>query len=852
MLKTGHSSMASEPTVKSRSIKFSDPFAAKPRAPFVANRLATTRSIPPLKSVRRSNTVAVGPARFPRPARGSTVKIEEHAIVGKATPGAQFEMVSPPRSPTNTSPSKGSRLPLRAKSAEPSNRMDRTATLTRGLRRRQHCVGVHRPDAAVASESRSSMIPTRRETAVMGWAESQATFKALTSSRPQRNSGRGRLPSAWTSGVASQRPSLDWRSSSPAVPPDSVAEAERRRTNSEPEVKFESPSYPQLTPEERIVLVRKLRALLKCAGIDDQALDTWEKSPVQEAPAGNPGGVFGRSIKESSPYASCQVVLGEHSHNLPICVFASVEEICRRGVAASGLFLVSPPLNKRTVEKLTCRFDQGPSYGVGVSLAKEDTSNICALLKLYLRALPEAVLSHSLWSIIQQLTLVHNNDVTVTPVQVAAIQAILHLQHPTSFSLLVYLFAFLHQLVLHGSQNGLTIPTLAGIFGPTIFSPRKANAVRTGCSINPSPENQVLVKTFQSAHDVAEGTRVMTWVLEHWDGIATGLLSLDIVHGSEKDIPAWEASWLKGSLAMFRGDSDGQYSEGARIDESVDPTLDNLVELHFPEAITVDRVPVHEVCNSIVEIPPPHSTRASSPATFWSQETGPNPTAVSRTASLETAKPTLEPVFVQELRRRMITQEAELASLRQELALIRSRFVFPLPPNDMLQNIQGNSQTDKSDVVNIDTDEDTMPTPRPPSGPHCAEFPTMSELIDSKPVTPLFHKIWIDHMLENKSAATTDPTLPMDDAKSEETSSSSTSDSGVDTPPNEPAQGFLFVANPDPTSEEYVEMGSHAGKLQELLTARDALRSALAAMDPVRAQLKAVEEELEHRNETIL
>ncbi|KAL5638906.1 hypothetical protein ACGC1H_003313 [Rhizoctonia solani] len=763
-------------------------------------------------------------------------------------------MVSPPRSPTNTSPSKGSRLPLRAKSAEPSNQMNRNLTLTRGLRRRQPYVSVYRPDAAVASESRSSMIPTRRETAVMDWAESQATFKALTSSRPQRNSGRGRLPSAWTSGGASQKPDLDRRFTSPTIP-HSGAETERRRANSEPEVKLEPPTYPQLTSEERIVLVRKLRALLKCAGIDDQALETWENSPVQESPADNPGGVFGRSVKESSPYASCQVVLGEHSHNLPICVFASVEEICRRDIAAPGLFLVAPPLNERTVEKLTRRFNQGPSYGVGVSLAKEDTSNICALLNLYLRALPETVLSHSLWPIIQQLTLVHNNGVKTTSAQVAAIQAILHLQHSTNFSLLVYLFAFLHQLVLHGSQNGLTISTLAGIFGPALFSPRKSNAVRTGFLINPSPESQVLVKTFQSAHDVAEGTRVMTWVLEHWDGIATGLLSLDIVHGSEKDIPAWEASLLKGSLAMFRGDSDGQYSEGLPIDETVDSALDNLVELHFPEAITVDRVPVHEVCNSIVVlgVPPPHSTRASSPATFWSQETGPNPTAVSRTTSLETAKTILEPEFVQELRRRMDIQEAELASLRQELALIRSRFVFPLPPNDMLQDIQGNSQTDRQ--VNTDTDEDTMPTPRPPPGPQCAEFPTVSELIDSldsKPVTPLFHKTWIDNILENKSVATTDPTSPMDDAKSEETPSSSTSDSGVDTPPNEPAQGFLFVANPDPTLEEGVELRSHVGKLQELLTARDALRSALAAMGPVRVQLKAVEEELEHRSETIL
>ncbi|CAE6449945.1 unnamed protein product [Rhizoctonia solani] len=378
--------------------------------------------------------------------------------------------------------------------------------------------------------------------------------------------------------------------------------------------------------------------------------------------------------------------------------------------------------------------------------------------------------------------------------------------------------------------------------------------------MSPPPETQVLVKTFQSAWDVAEGTRVMSWVLEHWDGIATGLLSLDIVHGSERDIPAWEASLLKGPLVMFRGDSDGQYSEVPSIDEIVDPALDNLVQFSFTEAISVDRVPVHKVRNNLVEaaqVPRPHSTRASSPATFWSQETGPNPSVVSRTASLEMAKATLESVYVQELRRRMDAQEAEVTTLRQELALIRSRFVFPLPPSDVPQEIKGNAQTDNPDVVTADMDEDTMPTPRPPSGSQCPELLTMDQLIDSldsKPVTPLFHKTLTDNILDNESEGPrTYPISPTDSAeRSGGTSgSSATSDSGLDTPPNELVQGALYVVNPDSASEKDVESANDASKLQELLTARDALRSALAAMDPVRAQLKVVEEELEHRSENI-
>ncbi|KAF8734426.1 GTPase activator, partial [Rhizoctonia solani] len=852
MLKAGHSRTPSKSTVKSPAIKFTDPFSTQIHIHSMDNKSVTTRPASLSNGIHRRNTVAVDPSRPPRPIRGSILKVNERPMIGKTTHGAQFEMVTPPRSPKDVSP-QDVRLPLRARSAEPSNGMRRTSTVTRGLRPRQQNVAAHRLKTATVStalKSRSSLIPIRKDMSVLGWAESQATFRALTGNQSRRDTSRVVLPDEWTLGTAPQRPNLNWRSTGLSIPPEPMVEAEHRRVNSEPEVKPNPDAYPQLTSGEQVILVRKLRVLLKCAGINDRALDAWEESSIKESTLGNPGGVFGRSVKDSSPYASCQVVLGEHSHTLPICVFASVEEICQRGIATPGLFCVAPPPSERTLEKLACTFDQGPSYGVKTSLAKEGISNVCALLRLYLRGLPEAVLSNWFWPIIQRLTLIENSDMRITSAQTAAIQAILHLQHPTSFSLLVYLLAFLHQLALHGSQNGLSIPILAGIFGPALFSPRKGNAVRAGCVISPPPENQVLVKTFQSVQDVAEGTRVMTWVLEHWDGIATGLLSLDIVHGSEKGIQAWEANLFRDPLVVFRGESDGQYSEGLSTNEVLEPGPDNL--LVCPEMIMVDRVPVHEVRNSTVkaaEIPPFHSTRTSSPATLWSQETGPNPIAVSRTTSLEANKTYSEPIYVRELRRRLDTQEDMLGSLRQELALIRSRFVFPLPPDDTSSKTKDSIIVDEPNTINSEM-EDTMQTPRPPSASQCPEFSTINELMDSlesNPVTLLFHKTVLDNIpdidSEQRSTISTSPTAHSRGSPE----SSSTSDLSPGTPLNEPAQGSLYIANPDLAPSESTESRRDGGKLEELITARDALKSALAAMDPVKVQLKAVEEELEHR-----
>jgi hypothetical protein len=242
----------------------------------------------------------------------------------------------------------------------------------------------------------------------------------------------------------------------------------------------------------------------------------------------------------------------------------------------------------------------------------------------------------------------------------------------------------------------------------------------------------------------------------------------------------------------------------------------------------------------VVEVPPAQSTTPSSPDTLWSQDSAaPSKAIVSRTSSLQTQTqifPPTELTYVADLRRRMAAQEAELASLRRELTMIRERFVFPLPPTT---------------TGRPDEDEDTMPTPRPPSGPQCVystPISTMDELVDSfesEPPTPLFRRTLQPGMFG--------PEIE----KAEEDGEEEILGAGVfsDLGPGTPSSGDLsprsfFVANPDSDGSESDKgsvRGSVNGKLEELHTARDALRSALAAMEPVEMQLKAVEKELQLR-----
>ncbi|THH09764.1 hypothetical protein EW145_g1791 [Phellinidium pouzarii] len=102
-------------------------------------------------------------------------------------------------------------------------------------------------------------------------------------------------------------------------------------------------------------------------------------------------------------------------HDLPIVVYACVEELYRTGASTQekvicallfiqtffagmtvpGLFR-TPPDRKRHNELIDL-FDTGPSFGRNLSLATESTPDICALLRSYIDRLPSPIWHESLF-----------------------------------------------------------------------------------------------------------------------------------------------------------------------------------------------------------------------------------------------------------------------------------------------------------------------------------------------------------------------------------------------------------------------------------------------------------------------
>jgi hypothetical protein len=156
------------------------------------------------------------------------------------------------------------------------------------------------------------------------------------------------------------------------------------------------------------------------------------------------------------------------------------------------------------IDALAEAFEQAPLHGEGVDLASEDIHVLCSLFKRYLRALPEPLMSrelfHIFWSFcVRQRTSPNSGHLKNT---IAAAQCIMRLMPPRSFSLLIYVVAFLSQIPLF-PQCKFSSTGIAKIFGPALFGSRTQR--------NEASDERPI--------------QALKWVLENWNMLTDGLLN---------------------------------------------------------------------------------------------------------------------------------------------------------------------------------------------------------------------------------------------------------------------------------------------------------------------------------------
>ncbi|XP_040823271.1 protein FAM13A [Ochotona curzoniae] len=162
--------------------------------------------------------------------------------------------------------------------------------------------------------------------------------------------------------------------------------------------------------------------------------------------------VFGVSLQELRRQ-------GLTEHGVPAVVWSLVEYLRRHGLTQEGLFRVNG--NMKVVEGLRLKFESGTPVELG---RDGDVCAAASLLKLFLRELPDCIITSTLQPRLLQLFQDGRNDA-----QESSLRALIRELPETHYCLLKYLCGFLTQVAKHHGQNRMTLHNLATVFGPNCF-----------------------------------------------------------------------------------------------------------------------------------------------------------------------------------------------------------------------------------------------------------------------------------------------------------------------------------------------------------------------------------------------
>nr|XP_027311610.2 protein FAM13A isoform X4 [Anas platyrhynchos] len=163
--------------------------------------------------------------------------------------------------------------------------------------------------------------------------------------------------------------------------------------------------------------------------------------------------VFGVSLLELQQQ-------GLSKNGIPIVVRNIVEYLTQHGMAQEGLFRVNGSM--KMVEQLRLQYERGEE----VELVKDgDVYSAASLLKLFLRELPDGIISSALQPKFIQLYQDARNDIQ----KESNLKELLKELPEAHYCLLKYLCQFLIKVAEHHVENRMNLCNLATVFGPNCF-----------------------------------------------------------------------------------------------------------------------------------------------------------------------------------------------------------------------------------------------------------------------------------------------------------------------------------------------------------------------------------------------
>ncbi|XP_053920292.1 protein FAM13A isoform X3 [Cuculus canorus] len=163
--------------------------------------------------------------------------------------------------------------------------------------------------------------------------------------------------------------------------------------------------------------------------------------------------VFGVSLLELQQQ-------GLSKNGIPIVVWNIVEYLTQHGITQEGLFRVNGSM--KMVEQLRLQYERGEE----VELVKDgDVYSAASLLKLFLRELPDGIITSALHPRFIQLYQDTRNDMQ----KESNLKELLKELPEAHYCLLKYLCQFLIKVAEHHVENRMNLCNLATVFGPNCF-----------------------------------------------------------------------------------------------------------------------------------------------------------------------------------------------------------------------------------------------------------------------------------------------------------------------------------------------------------------------------------------------
>ncbi|OPJ75265.1 protein FAM13A isoform X5 [Patagioenas fasciata] len=151
---------------------------------------------------------------------------------------------------------------------------------------------------------------------------------------------------------------------------------------------------------------------------------------------------------------------GLSKNGIPIVVWNIVEYLTQHGMTQEGLFRVNGSM--KMVEQLRLQYERGEE----VELVKDgDVYSAASLLKLFLRELPDGIITSALHPRFIQLYQDTRNDMQ----KESNLKELLKELPDAHYCLLKYLCQFLIKVAEHHVENRMNLCNLATVFGPNCF-----------------------------------------------------------------------------------------------------------------------------------------------------------------------------------------------------------------------------------------------------------------------------------------------------------------------------------------------------------------------------------------------